>query len=163
MSSVFLQEKTRAIIRALLSTGTEPPKNMSDTYRSDWENLVNTKMPYNKVSFIQDKMTTIATVYTRDINLKNLDSASILYDVGHMKDGNIGQKEMETDLDSFREEHDNVRSSQMISSHALFCVQVRKNNGLILKMDMRLRFSTEEGLRGRERLWYLRPSVSEVS
>ncbi|HKZ17384.1 MAG TPA: trypsin-like peptidase domain-containing protein [Geobacteraceae bacterium] len=85
----------------IVNRNRRPPKNMSDTYRSDWENLVNTKMPYNKVSFIQDKMTTIATVYTRDINLKNLDSASILYDVGHMKDGNIGQKEMETDLDSF--------------------------------------------------------------
>jgi len=85
----------------IVSRDRRPPEDMSDAYRSDWDNLVNARMPYNKVSFIQDKMTTIFMPYAKGTNLKKLGSANVLYDVGHIKDGNVEQKEMEKEIDRF--------------------------------------------------------------
>jgi len=78
-----------------------PPADLSDAYRSDWENLVNARIPYNKASFFQNKTTNIGLPYTRGISPGNLASASVLYDVGHVKDGNVEQKEMEKEIDRF--------------------------------------------------------------
>lgn len=87
----------------LVNRNRRPPEELSDAYRSDWDNLVNARMPYNKVSFFQDKMTTIAMPYTRGIDPEKLDSAHVLYDVVHLKDGNVEQKEMEKEIDRFAE------------------------------------------------------------
>lgn len=80
-----------------------PPEEMSDSFRSDWENLVHRRMPYDKVSFFKDKSTAIATVYTKNAPAKGLDAAAVLYNVGYMRDGNFDQKEMEAKLDKFME------------------------------------------------------------
>jgi len=48
-------------------------------------------------------MTTIAMPYTRGIDQEKLDSAHVLYDVVHLKDGNVEQKEMEKEIDRFAE------------------------------------------------------------
>ncbi len=84
-----------------LTRNARPPADLGDRYKSEWEKLVSRKMPYNKTSFLKDKASVIATVYTGSVPDEKLDAASVLYHVGYMKDGTVGQKEMETALDGF--------------------------------------------------------------
>lgn len=74
---------------------------MSDKYRSDWENIVNRRIPYNNTAFFKDKYTQIANVYVKNLGSKPLDSAKILYTVWYERDGNLSQKEMEPNLAKF--------------------------------------------------------------
>jgi len=87
----------------VLDRNQRPPDDMSDNFRSDWENLVNRRMPYDKVSFFKDKTTAIMTVFTKGVSATELDRAPVLYNVGFVKTGSIEQKEMAPILDKFME------------------------------------------------------------
>jgi hypothetical protein len=84
-----------------LARNTRPPGDIGDKYKITWGKMVNGKMPYNKTSYIQDKSSAIITVYARNIPHEKLETAAVLYSVGYLKEGNFGQKEMETALDTF--------------------------------------------------------------
>ncbi len=84
-----------------LTRDARPPAELGDKYQSEWEKLVSRKMPYNKTSFLRDKTSIIATVYTGNVPGEKLDAAALLYHVGCMREGTVGQKEMETALDGF--------------------------------------------------------------
>lgn len=84
-----------------ISRNLNPPLGLSDKYRSDWENIVNRRIPYNNTAFFKDKYTQIANVYVKNLGSKPLDSAKILYTVWYERDGNLSQKEMEPNLAKF--------------------------------------------------------------
>jgi hypothetical protein len=84
-----------------LSRNARPPADLGDRYKSEWEKMVSRKMPYNRTSFLKDKTSIIATVYTGAMPEEKLDAATVLYHVDYMKEGTVGQKEMETALDGF--------------------------------------------------------------
>ncbi len=84
-----------------LTRNTRPPAELGDKYQSEWEKLVSRKMPYNRTSFLKDKASVIAAVFTGNVAEEKLEAASLLYHVGCTKEGTVGQKEMETALDGF--------------------------------------------------------------
>ena len=81
----------------------KPPKELGDQYQSNWENMVERKFPYNRSSYYKDKVTIISTTYNRgsQATKKEEASGSVLYTVGFIKQGNVGQKEMEAKLEMF--------------------------------------------------------------
>jgi serine protease Do len=81
----------------------KPPKELGDQYQSNWENMVERKFPYNRSSYYKDKVTIISTTYNRGSQAakKEEASGSVLYTVGFIKQGNVGQKEMEAKLEIF--------------------------------------------------------------
>ena len=81
----------------------KPPKELGDQYQSNWENMVERKFPYNRSSYYKDKVTIISTTYNRGSQAakKEEASGSVLYTVGFIKQGNVGQKEMEAKLEMF--------------------------------------------------------------
>jgi len=81
----------------------KPPKELGDQYQSNWENMVERKFPYNRSSYYKDKVTIISTTYNRGRQTakKEEASGSVLYTVGFIKQGNVGQKEMEAKLEMF--------------------------------------------------------------
>jgi serine protease Do len=81
----------------------KPPKELGDQYQSNWENMVERKFPYNRSAFYKDKVTIISTTYNRDSppGKKEAPTGSVLYTVGFIRQGNIGQKEMEAKLEMF--------------------------------------------------------------
>ena len=81
----------------------KPPKELGDQYQSNWENMVERKFPYNRSSYYKDKVTIISTTYNRGRQTakKEEASGSVLYTVGFIKEGNVGQKEMEAKLEMF--------------------------------------------------------------
>ena len=81
----------------------KPPKELGDQYQSNWENMVERKFPYNRSSYYKDKVTIISTTYNRGSQTakKEEASGSVLYTVGFIKQGNVGQKEMEAKLEMF--------------------------------------------------------------
>jgi hypothetical protein len=81
----------------------KPPKELGDQYQSNWENMLERKFPYNRSSYYKDKVTIISTTYNRGSQAakKEEASGSVLYTVGFIKQGNVGQKEMEAKLEMF--------------------------------------------------------------
>ncbi|MGB7573213.1 MAG: serine protease, partial [Thermodesulfobacteriota bacterium] len=81
----------------------KPPKELGDQYQSNWENMVERKFPYNRSSYYKDKVTIISTTYNRGRQTAKKEDASgsVLYTVGFIKQGNVGQKEMEAKLEMF--------------------------------------------------------------
>jgi hypothetical protein len=79
----------------------KPPKELGDEHQNHWENMVEDRFPYNRSAYHKDKVTIISTTYRRGGKLEKGDgpSRSVLYTVGFIKEGNIGQKEMESKLD----------------------------------------------------------------
>jgi len=80
-----------------------PPKELDDQYQSNWQNMVEREFPYNRSAYNKDKATIISTTYngTSQPGRKEAPPSSILYSVGFIKQGNIGQKEMEAKLEMF--------------------------------------------------------------
>jgi hypothetical protein len=80
-----------------------PPTELDDQYQSNWQNMVEREFPYNRSAYNKDKATIISTTYngTSQPDRKEAPPSSILYSVGFMKQGNIGQKEMEAKLEMF--------------------------------------------------------------
>ena len=85
----------------VISRNIRPPKNMSDTYQSEWKNVTNEKYPYNNSSFYNDNRTVIAIVHKKDMQSRKLKSAALLYTVGYTRDGKVGQKTMKEKLNNF--------------------------------------------------------------
>lgn len=80
-----------------------PPKELGDQYQGNWENLAEREFPYNRSAYNKDKVTIISTTYDPGPQPGRKETApgSVLYSVGFIKQGNIGQKEMETKLEMF--------------------------------------------------------------
>jgi hypothetical protein len=80
-----------------------PPKELGDQYQGNWENLAEREFPYNRSAYDKDKLTIISTTYDPGPQPGRREAApgSVLYSVGFIKQGNIGQKEMETKLEMF--------------------------------------------------------------
>jgi hypothetical protein len=81
----------------------KPPKELGDQYQSNWKDMVERKFPYNRSAYYKDKVTMISTTYHRGSKSREGDpaSVSVLYAVGFMEQGNVGQKEMEAKLETF--------------------------------------------------------------
>jgi len=86
-----------------LSRVMKPPKELGDQYQSNWENMVEREFPYNRSAYNKDKITIISTTYDRAGQPGGGEAppGSVLYSVGFIKQGNIGQKEMEAKLEMF--------------------------------------------------------------
>lgn len=80
-----------------------PPKELGDQYQSNWENMAEREFPYNHSAYTKDKVTIISTTYDRasQPGRKEASPGSVLYSVGFIRQGNIGQKEMEAKLEMF--------------------------------------------------------------
>jgi hypothetical protein len=65
--------------------------------------MVEREFPYNRSAYNKDKVTIISTTYDRDSQpgKKEAPLGSVLYSVGFIRQGNIGQKEMEAKLEMF--------------------------------------------------------------
>jgi serine protease Do len=81
----------------------KPPKELGDQYQSNWEDMIERKFPYNRSAYYKDKVTMISTTYYRGSKSGGEDapSVSVLYAVGFMEQGNVGQKEMDAKLGAF--------------------------------------------------------------
>lgn len=81
----------------------KPPKELGDQYQSDWENMVEREFPYDRSAYYKDKVTIISTTYERSgqPSKKGAAYSPVQYTVGFIKQGNIGQKEMESKLGMF--------------------------------------------------------------
>jgi hypothetical protein len=79
----------------------KPPKELGDEYQSRWENIAEGRFPYDRSAYHKDKVTIVSTTVPRGSKPEKGDgsSRSVLYTVGFIKEGNIGQKEMEGKLD----------------------------------------------------------------
>ncbi len=81
----------------------KPPEELGDQYQSNWENMVEREFPYDRSAYYKDKVTIISTTYGRGSQpiKKETPYSPVLYTVGFVKRGNIGQKEMESKLGMF--------------------------------------------------------------
>ena len=81
----------------------KPPRELGDQYQSNWEDMVERKFPYNRSAYYKDKVTMISTTYHQGSKSGEEDapSVSVLYAVGFMEQGNVGQKEMDAKLEAF--------------------------------------------------------------
>ena len=76
-----------------------PDKKLSAGDKSDWEDIVRERTPYDRNSFPNDSVTLIAEVYKHGLKAGKLDQSPVLYTVSYGEDGNIDQKRMATKLD----------------------------------------------------------------
>jgi serine protease Do len=81
----------------------KPPKELGDQYQSNWKDMVERKFPYNRSAYYKDKVTMISTTDHRGSQPgeEDVPSVSVLYAVGFMEQGNVGQKEMDAKLEAF--------------------------------------------------------------
>jgi hypothetical protein len=103
INGIMATEEKYNQIGYAVSRMVKPPKELGDQYQSNWENMVERKFPYNRSSYYKDKVTIISTTYNRESQeaKKEAASGSVLYTVGFIKQGNVGQKEMEAKLEMF--------------------------------------------------------------
>jgi len=80
----------------------KPPKELGDQYQSNWKDMVERKFPYNGSAYYKDKVTMISTTYSQGSKSGKGDapSVSVLYAVGFMEQGNVGQKQMDAKLEA---------------------------------------------------------------
>ncbi len=76
---------------------TRPPRELNDAYRSDWENMVKQKFPYNRSSFFNEGTTIIKMA--RPMEGMSPEDTPFFYNISYKKLGNGEQKEMEATLD----------------------------------------------------------------
>ncbi len=76
-----------------------PPRELPDSFQSNWKNAVEQKFPYNHAAYFKDGDTAIGTVYTgkspRNGNPK------LYYTVGYLMNGKMEQEQMASKLDGF--------------------------------------------------------------
>jgi hypothetical protein len=101
VKDVVLGEDKNSATSFLVSRMTRPPDELSDRYKSEWEKMINRKMPYNKTSYLNEKTSVISTVYPEDMTGNLMGKARLLYRVSYTKEGNIGQEAMKAALDGF--------------------------------------------------------------
>lgn len=76
---------------------TRPIKQLSDSYHSEWNNILTQKFPYNKSAFYREGVTSIRTVHPQPKSTTS--EAPFLYTVAYEREGNVDQQEMETGLE----------------------------------------------------------------
>jgi len=74
-----------------------PPRELNDSYQSDWEKMVKQKFPYNRSSFFNDGATIIKMA--RPLEGVAAEQTPFFYNISYKKLGNAEQKEMEATLD----------------------------------------------------------------
>jgi hypothetical protein len=81
----------------------KPPRELGDQYQSNWKDMVERKFPYNRSAYYKDKVTIISTTNHegRKSGEEDAPFVSVLYAVGFIEQGNVGQKEMDTKLEAF--------------------------------------------------------------
>ncbi len=100
VTGVMATEEKYRQVGYLVSRTMKPPEELGDQYQSNWENMVEQRFPYNRSAYYKDKVTIISTTYGRDneAGRKEASHPFVLYSVGFIKQGNVGQKEMEAKL-----------------------------------------------------------------
>ncbi len=77
----------------------KPAKELRDSYRSDWENIVGRKFPYNSSAYFKEGQTIIQTVHAKDGDPKNITGkTSVLYTISMNVEGSVDQKDLEARL-----------------------------------------------------------------
>lgn len=80
---------------------TAPPKSLSDSYKSEWEKIVNRKFPYDASLHYDDNGTRIGSVYSRKLKKRGKNKGDVLYTVWFRKDGKAPENEMKGKLNKF--------------------------------------------------------------
>jgi serine protease Do len=94
---------------------TRPSREMDDKFRSAWEDLVNSRHPYNHSIYFDDNVTIIGTAVTKGINPQKVASVPVLYAAMYNADGAIDQKAAAAKLNAFVQAVD-VRESGMTAA-----------------------------------------------
>ena len=103
INGIMITEEKHNQIGYAVSRMMKPPKELGDQYESNWENMVERRFPFNGSAYYKDKVTIISTTYNRGSKSGKGEppSGSVLYTVGFIKQGNVGQKEMGAKLEMF--------------------------------------------------------------
>ncbi len=103
VSGMMASEEKYQQVGYVVSRTMKPPKELGDQYLSNWENMVEQRFPYSQSAYYKDKVTIISTTCGRGGRPGNKEAPpnSVLYSVGFIKQGNVGQKEMEAKLETF--------------------------------------------------------------
>jgi serine protease Do len=76
-----------------------PLASLRDTYKSDWDNIVHHRFPYDESAFFKDGSTVIRTVYAGGENGSD-PKVPFLYTVAYQAEGTFKQADMEAKLKS---------------------------------------------------------------
>ncbi len=76
-----------------------PPRELPDSFQSNWKNAVQQKFPYDHAAYFKDGDTAISTVYTGKAPRSG--NAKLYYTVGYLMNGKIEQEQMASKLDGF--------------------------------------------------------------
>jgi serine protease Do len=103
VSGMMATEEKYHQVGYAVSRTMKPSKELGDQYQSNWENMVEQRFPYNRSAYYKDKVTIISTTcgWGSPPGNKEAVPCAVLYSVGFIKQGNIGQKDMEAKLEMF--------------------------------------------------------------
>lgn len=76
-----------------------PPKELPDSFQSNWKNAIEQKFPYNHAAYFKDGDTAIGTVYTGKPSRNG--NPKLYYTVGYWMNGKMEQEQMASKLDDF--------------------------------------------------------------
>jgi len=82
-----------------ISRNIRPPEELSDDYRSDWQNIINRRFPYDRTVFFKDEKTIVGNVFDQNLHQSQLLKNPIIYTVVHSMDGNSDKVKMGERLD----------------------------------------------------------------
>lgn len=75
-----------------------PPRELPDSFQSNWKNAIEQKFPYNHAAYFKDGDTAISTVYPGKPRTGN---PKLYYTVGYWVNGKLEQEQMASKLDDF--------------------------------------------------------------
>jgi len=76
-----------------------PPRELPDSFQSNWKNAIEQKFPYNHAAYFKDGDTAIGTVYAG--NSSRSGNQKLYYTVGYLMNGKMEQEQMASKLDGF--------------------------------------------------------------
>jgi len=79
----------------------QPPKQLDDKFKSDWEKITQRLYPYNKSAFFDNKRTVVGDTYSRGLPEGKLPKAGIVYTAFYAVDGNVKANIVQTKLARF--------------------------------------------------------------
>ena len=79
----------------------QPVAELDNTFKSDWDKIVQRQYPYNKTVSLADSITTIGDVASAGLPEQQAGPARLLYTVFYRADGVLAQKDAEAKLSSF--------------------------------------------------------------
>ena len=79
----------------------KPSRGMDDNYRSAWNDLVQSKYPFNRSIYFDNNVTIIGTGVTKGIKPDKIAAAPVIYSAMYNADGTMNQKTAESKLDAF--------------------------------------------------------------